>query len=611
MAQVEFLQCASCGSPLGPGALECEYCGVKNVVKSKKNPLKITSDVARKYIAFYGEKTKENPKDTNALYSMGLLYMSLKNYELAQRNFKDAIDLSPLDADVYYYYALSLVSGRSIRAMNGKDVARVEEYIGTAMGMEEKCKYLVLLAAVKEEYYTTNHLVITGTGPRQLFEEAANFSPDDLEEITDNCTFNTTSVPYNIDLLTGKETEEDDDEEDDNDDAEDADEDDNDDDEDSLSDEEKEKILEEATNLTEEERKRYYDFRFEQVKPGSGEDVPEDVRYMNVPGFVGFGIKRALMLGLNFLLFLFLLTFGTCTGWGIKGNETINSIEKRVEERVEKAAKKDYTYPQDKLDEFYASFKADSIKSLEKDSVLRADCRKVFTYVDNKDGITQTFFMKKGFWGWFWVLVIFSPLIIWFFNTLAQIFIRIKDRKFAFAYNLQLDENYIMAKELYKSKPTDLQMSVFTLNFLDTVVDTELTYHKKSERDLKGMTLFLNNYFKYKDDGENYEDSAVEYVIALLEEDCVTVIRSDWRIYEDIQDTGEIEQVSYGDIRNVKLTENELSFGDITIEIPDEQALEYQNDDDSNSLTFSNTRTSNVNIFAVGLRKLVQAYKNR
>ena len=61
----------------------------------------------------------------------------------------------------------------------------------------------------------------------------------------------------------------------------------------------------------------------------------------------------------------------------------------------------------------------------------------------------------------------------------------------------------------------------------------------------------------------------------------------------------------------MKLTSDELSFGEIVIKIPGEQVFEYQNDDYENGLTFSDTRTSDVRDFAVSLRKLVQEYKNR
>ena len=601
MAKLEVLQCATCSSPLSPGALKCEYCGAKNVIKSKQNPLKISSEMAQKYIAFYGNKTKENPKDTNALYSMGLLYLSLKNYELARRNFKDAIDQSPLDADVYYYYALSLVAGKSIRSMSGKEVSRVEEYINTALGMETKCKYLVLLAVVQIEYYQENKLVIPHEkGPRQLLEEAADYSPDELDEIIDNCNLRSEISKYNIDKLMGKEIEDDDEEEDE--DSEDEDYEEEDDEFFNLLNNEEE--YEKAVNLTEEQRRSFYEYWYEPEKPA----------HLDVPAGVGFGFKRALLLVGSVLLFLIMLSFDTCVGCSIKMDETVNSVENAVEDHVNTMVKKyDMTYSPEELEKIITEFKEDSIKKALKHEKFIAENQnlsKLFNWV-GKDGTTQHFYRKTSIWGWIGVLIVFSPLIIWIIVTLGGIIGTLDDRKNAKRYNREVDKNYAEAMNNFNAKPTEAQMVVYIRNFLSKIVDIELRYHKKSEEDLKGKTLYLNNYFNYQNESENFNHSAVEYTIVLLDEDCVTVIRDDWRVWKDNWNSGEFVQLSYGDIKNVKLTSNELSFGDTVIEIPDEQVFEYQSDDFDNELTFSNTRTSDVRDFAVSLRKLVQEYKNR
>jgi len=343
--------------------------------------------MVREYIAFYGKKTKKNPKDTNALYAMGLLYLSLKNYELAQRNFKDAIDQSPLDADVYYYYALSLVAGKSIRAMNGREVARAEEYLKTALGMEVKCKYLALLAAIQTEYYQANNLVFPDKKvPGDYFAEAADYSPDDLEEITDNLTFRHEATRQSINRLMGKE-------------------------------EEDEAEYEKATNLTEEQRKSYYDYRFK----------PEKGAYRNVPVGVGFGIYRAVTFVGCFFLFCIMLAFDTCVGCSIKVHETIHSVDNAVRDHTKTMAKKyDSTFSPEELEQKHVEYRADSIKkaaSYEKFVADNQNLSKLFTWVVNKDGTTHHFYRKTSLWAWIGVFIVFSPLIWWVLITLAGIVI--------------------------------------------------------------------------------------------------------------------------------------------------------------------------------------------
>ena len=110
MATLKILRCKNCTAPLPAGTTTCPKCHAVNLVQSEVNPLRLPSNLTNDYIEFFKQQTEANPKDTNALFGMGLVYMGLKNYELAQRNFKLAVDQSPLDADIYYYFALSLFS---------------------------------------------------------------------------------------------------------------------------------------------------------------------------------------------------------------------------------------------------------------------------------------------------------------------------------------------------------------------------------------------------------------------------------------------------------------------------------------------------------------------
>ena len=353
-----------------------------------------------------------------------------------------------------------------------------------------------------------------------------------------------------------------------------------------------------ALELTEEQRKNYFKYRNKPVSPAR--------HYKAVPGYVGFAFKKAWMFVVSILIFIVMSIIGTCVG-GVKEHTfTDYSVEQRVEEKKKEADENNKKLSKKEIKEMYEKFTADSLETVTQDSMLHAQGKRIFKKHDEESGKNWHYFIQFNFWGILWILLILSPLIYWIIKTWVDLSDRMKKRKYAIIANSILDKGYVEEMELYENKPTDAQMSAYIRNFLSTVVDTELEYHKKSEEDFKGMTLFLNSYFNYKDEGENYNDSAIEYTIVLLEEKCATVIRCDWRVYEDNQDIGEIEQVSYKNIQNVKLTEDELTFGKFTIEIPDEQVFEYQNDDDDDEFTFSNTRTSDVSVFAVGLRKLLE-----
>ncbi len=595
MAQLEILQCSGCGSPLVPGSLACEYCGNKNIIKSKRNPLKITPKVANEYIAFYAKKTKKNPKDVDSLYAMGLLYLNLKNYELARHSLRDAIDRSPLDAEVYYYYALALLAGKNVKTMPASEVGRAEQYLGTAIRMETRCKYLALLAVVKQEYYIQNQLVVQGDTPRSLFEQAMNYSPDELDEITEHCILCSTDTRFNLDILTGAATL---------DDARTG----------GLDIQGVEspgmKECEAAYNLTAAQRRHFYDYRFEPRKPEYGSNVLEEARLRPKGSYFVLALQRTWRFALNLLLALAFFTVCLLAGWGFDTTEHPlyrMSVERTVELKEAEAGKK---LTAAECAALIGQMTRDSISTARQDSLMAATHIRLMSEKDGKKQVENVLWLKKSAGGTIWFIIVCSPLWLWLIITMSA-FVRLRERRRAASiHNLSVWESYALAEELYRTKPTDTQIILFIQCFLSTAVETELARHGKSENDLRGKTLFLNDFFDYREDGPNYGDSAVEYKIVLLEADSVSVITNDWRVYEDAPEAGTIESISYSDIKGVKLTGKHLSFGEITIEAPEEPIFEYQ-DDDPAYITFSNTCTSDVRQFAVALRRLQTAYKNR
>jgi ribosomal 30S subunit maturation factor RimM len=311
-----------------------------------------------------------------------------------------------------------------------------------------------------------------------------------------------------------------------------------------------------------------------------------------------------------------------CTGLGIKTSTVLTPVAQRVEAAVETLAAKDSAHTEAQLAALHAELRADSVKRSKSTSYIKDDTLfharhpnllHIYDYVDHQDGTTQQLYIKKTFWGWFWALVVFSPLIFAVFSLLGFVVGVIREGPRVARANRKMDEDHAAAMHAYNSKPTAVQMNAYIQDNLSLMPDIEMSLHKKSEEDLKGLTLFINSEFNYKEedrDEDDYDGSLIEYTIVLLEEDCVTIMRSDWCVFEDDTRKTEIEQISYGDVGNIKMTDDELSFGGITIDIPDCQVFEYQDDDLGDVHTFSESRTSDVRTFVVALRKLVQAYKN-
>ncbi len=188
MAKIEILQCNGCGANLSPTNTTCGYCGSVNIIKSEVNPFKLDSDLTRQYTQYFKEKATQDPKDTNALHSLGLFYLGLKNYDLASRNFKEAIDQSPDNPDIYYHYAITLTGGKKPRKLMIKDIKKIEEYVKTAIQMDRQAKYYYFLAMVKNDFYPANGMMMSEPGPGSLITEGDSLpkAADDIDLILEH-----------------------------------------------------------------------------------------------------------------------------------------------------------------------------------------------------------------------------------------------------------------------------------------------------------------------------------------------------------------------------------------------------------------------------------------
>ena len=73
MAILKILRCKNCTAPLPAGTTTCPKCHAVNLVHSEVNPLHLPSNLTNDYIEYFKQQTDANPKDTNALFGMGLV----------------------------------------------------------------------------------------------------------------------------------------------------------------------------------------------------------------------------------------------------------------------------------------------------------------------------------------------------------------------------------------------------------------------------------------------------------------------------------------------------------------------------------------------------------
>ena len=561
MATLESYQCKGCGSPLDKESLKkCPYCGSSNVLKSDVNPLNMNQDMAQKYVEFFKQKTDSNPKDTNSLFAMGLLYLGLKNYELAQRNFKNAIDLSPLESDMYYYYALSLIHGKSIKSLDNQVINRIEEYLSTAISMQVKCKYLLFQMAIKQEYYVGNGFKYEGESPEELYEKSKEYSSTEVDELLSHAILRDQFTIDCINTSVGVSTQA-----------------------------TCKKNKREYKYLSEEQRYDYYFYPNEPSKPGS-----KDNPYPPIPV-----IKAVWRLGLTLVFTFILLAIFVMAELGFKNHEesiikpsVTETFQNRIKESPTKLSKKE-------KNSLFLKLKDDSIATAIKDSIFVSE---YITLTPNVYGNTKSYLgIKRSPLSVVLIFLLFVPLVLWaikYFKAFKSVYYQIKAMK----------EAYKHAIEGYNNKPTYEELNEFVINYLSEIVDYELCNNKKHEDDFQGKILFVNFY---ENSQEEYDYSCIRYMIVLLEESKVTYLNNIWRIYCDTPEKANFHSAFYKDIKSVKVSSEEMSFGDISVPFLSHSTFEYQNINPNNSLTYSTTRTSDVYEFKDALDKLINSYKNK
>ncbi|MDR1585347.1 MAG: hypothetical protein LBS07_04130 [Prevotellaceae bacterium] len=595
---------------------------------------------------------------------MGLLYMSLKNYELAQRNFRDAIDQSPFEADMYYYYSLSLIGGRTFKDVDSKDVKRIEEYLNAAMGMETKCKYLMLLMAVKQEYYLANGLKIQGETPDKLYERALEYAPDGLEEITEYTALRDGETISKIKRAQGLEEE----------------------DggggknapgkEPSLN----KKRIDYRTAICPEcghKGLRYNnsllllecpdcefeidESDYEPVQDGFAfayayekdlyfrEDEKSDVKalldrgqreqlfkFYNEPSYPekiskpGYSIferiwKLALNVVLTFIIFIiFALTGVLFTDYKPFPDKT---VQQELNEYADRTAKTKKLNRQERAAK-YAELKQDSIASAQEKADFFANAI-IIGYDDsnsdfhwgkpseNEAVITLYEGIKKEWTSLLWGTLLFLPIIIWLIVTIVKMSSISAERKRIGLTNKENLDYYKFALDMFEKRPTIKGYRSYIYHFLSDAntwvpygdpVGTELKRNGIDEADLRGKSLFLN-YYDENDSGMSLLD-AVYYVVAVLEKDCVKVFKNRWETEDEQLGESDEKTAYYSKIPSASIEDGCLNIGDIQIVLPENSCniFAYQNTDKGDKISYSQDRTSDPKEFLKALNKLITSH---
>ena len=632
MAILKVLRCSKCQRPLKEGQTQCSCGAVNKFVQADVNPLKMTNEMAQQYIDVFKQKAQENPKDTNALFAMGLFYMGLKNYELAQRNFKMAVDQQPTEPDMYYYYALSLFEGKSPKALDHQTANKIEEWLHTATNLQGKRKYLILLMVLRQGAFVANGLQVRGEQPDELFDKIKTLmpEPDELSEIETHINI---SDPKNVEylqILKGEKQENKTREHDY-----------------SYFESFRCSIPTEHDNDLPEnwhaavkrledpiERQNFFDYMYE----------PQPPQKIEKPGYpIGNMLKRLIIMAA--FTFVFLLIEG---GVGYSCKEMKVYPYQTVKQQYQELYGKKKLSRQERKEKM-EMLRNDSIEQAQKDSTFNAECWMVAYRTEDSEGNQQqkwalsiadedkeTVIEKYGithdYRALITLLFLLSPFIIFLMKTIVRFSRVSKERRAVNAENANNQVRYQNALDIHRNRATLLDMVDFCRCFLSH--DTEITTLGDpvgqtlkacgiyNEKEVPGKILFLNYFTQYdkNDDARVWTDDPyyvldrVYYVVAVPQADRLIINYNYWNTFVNELEPCDMDSVYYRNINSIALRNNSIFIEmngtnkEIFLGPYGKNLLEYQHEDKSEPLTYSEVRTGNPHEFIAALNQLISAF---
>lgn len=180
----EILECPQCGAASKPSDRKCLYCKSEFFISSLAYLGSFPPQGIAKYLKHYKQLISQNADDLEGTLGLGLCYLQMGTYDLAQKYFERVIALSPDLSQAYYYAALGIIRGRRLMTLSLNEVRRIESYLNTAILLDsDRPHYKVLLAMLKRDYYQTNGMRVSPPNASELLLEAAECSVDRYEAV--------------------------------------------------------------------------------------------------------------------------------------------------------------------------------------------------------------------------------------------------------------------------------------------------------------------------------------------------------------------------------------------------------------------------------------------
>lgn len=602
------------------------------------NPLKFTEAEVKEYRAQFQEQVEACPKDSNAQFAMGLTYLGLKNYELADEHFIKAVQLTPSNPDVYYYTALSMFHHRSVMNLSKAEMARIEEWLHTAVQMQPKRKYLILQMILRQGMWSMGMNVDTDKlSPAELMKQArvTTQEEDELQEIEQHVLITDEKTQFLLNKLAdgaGSEPTDDNSQ--------------------TITD-----ILNAYADFCDMPRgDEEDDYSPERVESLEDEDVRRDFFASlhrpsvpvkeSKPGFMGPLMRSIWKAVIAFLIWIVCLIIVAACGWFDTFDVHVKTADERMADMSLKGmSKKEKAELHDRL---YVAFQEDSIEDTQRNRLLyvykdeagERHTAKVSISEEELAALpadTQYFGLRKGWRGVVGILAFILPILIWIISTVIRFISRVQERKEIDASNKAAVEAYDILLEKHLSRPTVTDYKLYCALFAGPnetsvihsgdFVSEALRQARISEKDIQNGNgkIFFSCYMTDIDNDNNdcrdpwmtLRDVVVRVCVAMR--DSIVYMHGVWNSVDGNMPIFDQERLLYSQIANFRnvasystlevISHSNTTLAEIIYGYGDFPSLfQYQDMDPDDEITYSTTRTSDFDEFYNSLIKMHTAY---
>lgn len=167
--QVVSFECPGCGAPLSTDMKECPFCHGPVIITSFNHLYDVKMENLKKYSEGYKNASRREPDSTELKMSAALCFLRLKRYEIALKYFEQLMEEEFDNSEHYFYAAVCLLKGKRACVITQLPLIRkAQDYLNTAIDIEERGVYHLFLAYLKLDYYAKKHLRVAPSWQEEL-----------------------------------------------------------------------------------------------------------------------------------------------------------------------------------------------------------------------------------------------------------------------------------------------------------------------------------------------------------------------------------------------------------------------------------------------------------